>query len=164
MKKIILACLFLFSCAEKGPNIPPVQNFEIDKYLGEWYEIARTDNAFERGCTDVKAVYTMRDKSGINVLNSCVIKGKKREAKGIAHFKGAKNVGELKVSFFRPFYGTYRVIYVDKNYQNAIVYGGSPKYIWILSRTRDMDTLVLRKLFDKVKGFNLDEKSLIIEK
>lgn len=162
MKKF-LVCLFLFACAKKGPNIPPVQNFDIEKYLGEWYEIARTDNAFERGCEDVKAIYTKREKGGIHVLNSCTLKGKKKEARGIAYFRGANNIGELKVSFFRPFYGTYRVIYVDTNYQNAIVYGGSPKYIWILSKNKDIDTLTLRTLFNKVSDFNLDDKTLIIQ-
>ena len=163
MKRLFLH-LFLLSCTKKEPHIPPISNFEIEKYLGTWHEIARTDNSFEKGCTDVQAVYSNRLDGGIDVINSCFVNGKKRTAKGVAYFvDGRKNVGELKVSFFRPFYGTYRVIYIDEGYQNAIVYGGSPAFVWILSRSSTIHNSTLQNLLDKIKNFNLDEKNLIIK-
>jgi apolipoprotein D and lipocalin family protein len=162
MKRLFL-CLFLFSCSKEGLFIPPVQGFNLQSYLGKWHEIARTDNSFERGCTDVTALYTMRENGGITVLNSCTKNGKIKQAKGVGYFKGSREEGELKVSFFRPFYGTYRVIYVDEGYQNAIVYGGSEKYVWILSRSKNLTKEKLEYLLQKIESFGLKKGSLLLQ-
>ena len=142
--------------------IPPVQNFEISKYLGTWYEIARTDNSFEKGCTNVTANYQLRTDGGIDVLNQCLKNGKHKQAKGRGYFKDSSNIGSLKVTFFWPFYGNYYVIYLDETYSHAIVYGGSPKYIWILSRNEKITKAKLEFLLSKIRDFKLDPESLII--
>ena len=162
---ILILLLFVFSCYEKDEHfIPPVYNFEISKYLGDWHEIARTDNNFEKDCTQVTANYQMRDDGGINVSNECLKNGALKQAKGWAYFKDSSDVGSLKVTFFWPFYGNYYVIYVDETYSHAIVYGGNPKYIWILAREKQISNAKLQYLLLKIKAFQLDEKSLIISK
>ena len=154
---------FLFACSKEGFFIPPVSNFDLEEYLGKWYEVARTNNSFERGCSNVTAFYKIRKDGGIDVLNSCIKNGKMKEAKGVGYFKGLREVGELRVSFFRPFYGIYRVIYIDKEYQNAIVYGGSEEYVWILSKNKILSVEKLKYLMQKVESFGLKKESLLLQ-
>ncbi len=160
MKKWVLF-LFLLGCYGPDAKIPAVSNFDIDKYLGVWYEIARGNNNFEKGCSEVKAHYTKRTDGGIDVVNSCFRDGKVKTAKGVGYLKGQPSVGNLKVSFFRPFYARYDVIYVDEGYQNAIVYGGKPEYLWILSRTSTIEDSTLQLMLSKIKDLGLENDKLI---
>lgn len=163
MKLLIIVALLLASCSSTDEYyIPPIQNFNLAQYLGKWHEIARTDNTFERGCKNVTAEYSLRDDEGIDVINKCIKNGKSKTAKGVGYFKYSQDVGSLKVSFFRPFYGNYYIIYIDKNYSSAIVYGGSPKYIWILSRNETMTQKELEELLSRIAQFGLDPQSLQI--
>jgi apolipoprotein D and lipocalin family protein len=99
-------CLILASCTGIPANLEPVENFELNRYLGTWYEIARLDHAFERGLSNVSASYSLRDDGGVTVVN----KGLKadnnewKEANGKAYFISDPDIGRLKVSFFGPFY------------------------------------------------------------
>jgi apolipoprotein D and lipocalin family protein len=162
-KKLILWLLFICSCSEKNEYfIKPIENFEILRYLGTWHEIARTNNSFEKGCTKATANYQIRSDGGINVLNECYNNGKRKEARGRAYFKDSANIGSLKVTFFWPFYGNYYIIYLDKNYSDAIVYGGNPDYIWILSRNEKITKIQLDYLLAQISKHGLDAKSLII--
>jgi apolipoprotein D and lipocalin family protein len=163
MKKLLITLiLFLLSaCNADKIQSQPIENFDINKYLGKWYEIARTDNRFEKNCTHVTANYSLRKDGGVNVTNKCLRNGKEKTAKGIAYFKNEKNVGALKVTFFWPFFGNYNVSYIDNNYQYAIVDGGSKQYLWILSRTESLDDAKLKMLLEKIKHNGFDTESLI---
>jgi apolipoprotein D and lipocalin family protein len=160
MKLLIIPVLLLLSCG-KVNNAQPINNFNIDKYLGKWYEIARTDNRFEKNCTNVTANYSLRKDGGINVVNRCFVNGKEKTANGKGYFKSSDNIGALKVTFFWPFYGNYNVMYVDSNYQYAIVDGGSDKYLWILSREKSINDATLKMLLEKIKQNGFDPKTLI---
>jgi len=159
---MILIFIFIVSCnkTDKIKSVP-VKNFDVNKYLGQWYEIARTDNKFEKGCTDVTANYSLREDGGLNVKNKCIVHGKEKVATGIAYFKNEKNIGSLKVKFFWPFYGNYNVVYLDDNYQYAVVDGGSKEYLWILSRTKSLDDKTLKILLEKIKQNGFDPNTLI---
>lgn len=162
-KKLILWLFLLCSCSEKNEYfIKPVEGFELLRYLGKWHEIARTNNNFEKGCTQVTANYEMRNDGGIDVINECSKNGKRKEAKGRAYFKDFSNIGSLKVTFFWPFYGNYYIIYLDENYSNAVVYGGNPKYIWILSRNEKITKTELDYLLFQISKLGLDSKTLMI--
>jgi apolipoprotein D and lipocalin family protein len=153
----------VFSCYYPDKYfIKPVDNFEISKYLGKWHEIARTDNSFERGCTKVTANYKLRSDGGIEVINECFNDNKLKQIKGKAYFKESSHIGSLKVTFFWPFYGNYYVVYIDESYSHAIVYGGNPKYIWILSRNEKITKTKLDYLLLKIKDLGLNPQSLII--
>lgn len=151
-----------------GKDLTPnkaVTGFDIDRYLGTWYEIARLDHSFERGCDQVSAFYSKRDDGGIAVVNSCVLQnGKGKLANGIAYFKGKEDVADLKVSFFRPFYGNYKVIFIDDAYQYALIDGGNYDYFWILSRKKQIDVGTLQTLIKKSKKFGFNVDSLIFPK
>ena len=152
----------LVGCLGIPDGVEPVQEFEIDRYLGTWYEIARLDHSFERGLSNVTAEYSMRENGGVRVINRGfkVDSNQWKEAEGKAFFVDDKSLGKLKVSFFGPFYGAYNVIALDKqDYQWSLVVGPDTDYLWILSRTPVLDKTVLDQLLGeaKSKGFNTDE-------
>ena len=164
MKKLIvgLASLFLGGCLGMPVSVTPVKDFELDKYLGTWYEIARLDHSFERGLEQVTAEYTLREGGGVRVKNRGFSRknNKWSEAEGKAFFVGKPSEGYLKVSFFGPFYGSYVIFGLDKeNYQYAFVSGPDTSYLWLLSRTPTVAEDVLAKFIMKAgqSGFDIDK-------
>jgi apolipoprotein D and lipocalin family protein len=128
--------LFFSSCSTIPEGVVAIKPFDSAKYLGKWYEIARFDFKFERNLNNTTAQYTVNDDGTIKVVNRGYNYEKKKwvEAAGIAKFVGKPDVAMLKVSFFRPFYGGYNVIALDKEYKYALVCGNNLSYLWILSR------------------------------
>lgn len=169
MKKYLVAAsaVFLSACVSVPKGVQPVNGFDLSRYLGVWHEIARLDHSFERGLTKVTAGYSMRDDGGVKVLNKGFDQGKNKwkEAEGRAYFTGEKSVGSLKVSFFRPFYGGYNIIELDKeNYRYALVAGPSRSYLWILARDPDLSSETIEKLVSKAKALGFDTDKLIFPK
>ena len=160
-----LATLFLTllsSCTSSPDGVGVVTGFEIDRYLGTWYEVARLDHSFERGLSAVTANYSLRDDDGVRVVNRGYNdqSGEWDEAIGKAYFTGASNIGQLKVSFFGPFYGGYNIVEQDKSdYQYSLVAGPDRDYLWILSRTPKIEPNILQSLVNKARklGFATDE-------
>jgi len=112
---LIFFAVLLTGCVGKPDGVEPVKNFDLQKYLGKWYEIARLDHSFERGLSRVTANYSLRDGGGLKVLNRGFSdeKNKWKEVEGTAYFVENKSLGYLKVSFFGPFYGSYIVFALD---------------------------------------------------
>jgi len=140
MKKLFLAIstLILTGCMGYPETVTPVKDFELEKYLGKWYEIARLDHSFERGLEKVTAEYSLREDGGVRVVNRgfSVEDNEWNEAEGKAYFARESDEGYLKVSFFGPFYGSYVIFGLDKeNYQYAFISGPNRSYLWFLSRT-----------------------------
>lgn len=118
-----------------------IDDFDIHKYLGTWYEIARMDFFWEKNLINVQANYSTNADGKILVTNSGYDL-KKRRAKtseGKAKFIRTPNEGALAVSFFGPFYSAYNIVHLDQNYQHALVFGKNTDYMWILSRTKELD-------------------------
>lgn len=142
--KILVAALsagiivLLNSCASIPKKAKAIKNFDVNKYLGTWYEIARFDFRFEKDLDNVSAQYQLNEQGNVMVLNSGYnyIKKEWKKAEGIAKFRGDKDIAELKVSFFGPFYSGYNVVALDENYQYALVAGKNLSYLWILSRAK----------------------------
>jgi apolipoprotein D and lipocalin family protein len=159
--------LILAGCTSIPEGLQPVSGFEVDRYLGKWYEIARLDHSFERNLSNVTAEYSLRDGAGIDVLNKGHDKKKRewREIKGVARFIGERNLGSLKVSFFGPFWGGYHVIALDKEgYRYSMVVGPSRSYLWILSRDKMLDQKIVAELVARAKQWGFDvEKLLYVE-
>jgi len=164
MKKLyLLLCLVLLACTGDDAKYKAVTGFELDKYLGTWYEIARLDHSFERGLDKVYAEYSLREDGGLKVINHGfdTKKQKWNEAVGIAYFVETPDVGRLKVSFFGPFYGAYTIVELDKtSYSYALVTGGDD-YLWILSRTPQMSYIVKQQLIAKAKALGFETNKLI---
>ena len=140
-------------------NIPAVKNFDLKRYCGNWYEIARLPNWFERGMTDVSANYTLLPDGMVKVRNRGVRNGKVSTIDGKARFAGTPDCGELEVSFQWPFRGAYRVIALDKDYSTAVVCGKSKKYLWILSRKPQLPEAELIRIIEFLRhhSFNVSE-------
>lgn len=165
MKKLSLLLSLLFTgCVGIPENVKPVDNFNIHRYLGKWYEIARLDHSFERGLTRVSAEYALREDGGLKVTNRGYSAQEKKwkEAVGKAYFVEEPNKGYLKVSFFGPFYGSYVIIDLDRdNYQYSLVCGPDKSYLWILSRTPSMQTDVKDRLIAEAAVLGFDTSRLI---
>jgi len=166
MRKLIfgIALLFLSGCLGMPKSVMPVKEFELDKYLGKWYEIARLDHSFERGMEQVTAEYTLRTDGGVRVKNRGFSKKTNEwsEAEGKAFFVRKSSEGYLKVSFFGPFYGSYVVFELDKdNYQYALVSGPNTSYLWLLSRTSTVEEDLLTQFVMKAKKLGFETEKLI---
>lgn len=159
---LAILAVFVTACTGAPEGVKVVSGFELDRYLGTWYEIARLDHPFERGLSNITANYSLRDDGGVKVINRGynVEKQEWDEADGKAYFVGDEDIGQLKVSFFGPFYGGYNVIELDKEgYEYSMVAGPDRSYLWILSRTPTMNPDVLQGLIAKARelGFAIDE-------
>lgn len=165
MKHIrLLALIILTGCVGKPDGIEPVQNFELQRYLGTWYEIARLDHSFERGLSRVTAEYSMREDGGIRVINRGYSRENDRweEAEGRAYFVEDSNTGYLKVSFFGPFYGAYIVFELDHDdYRYALVSGPDKSYLWLLARTPSLPEHQKTRLVEKAEALGFDTGKLI---
>lgn len=164
-KYILTLTLFLSGCSASIPEgIEPVSNFEVNRYLGKWYEVARLDHSFERGLSNITAEYSLRKDGSLRVLNRGYnIKKKKwQDAEGKAKFIGSSDVGRLKVSFFGPFYGGYNIIELDKqNYQYVMIAGNDRSYFWILSRSPNLAPNIQKGLIKKAKNLNFPVEKFI---
>lgn len=157
----------LTACTGIPDKVQPVSGFELPKYLGKWYEVARLDHSFERGLSQVTAEYSLREDGGVKVINRGYNDEKKewKEAIGKAYFVGPADRGHLKVSFFGPFYGSYIVFDLDaQGYQYALISGPDQSYLWILARKPQLDPAVLARLIEKAKAAGFDTGKLIFPK
>ena len=134
-----------------------VPHVDLQRYLGKWYEIARLPARFQEGCTETTATYALAKNGGVSVLNECMRHGKLSRAVGKAKVADKATGAKLKVSFFWPFYADYWIIKLGGDYSYAVVGAPSRKYLWILSRTPQMDEGLFSELleFAKSKGFDV---------
>ncbi len=159
----LVAVLVLAGCTGIPRGTEPVTGFELDRYLGQWYEIARLDHSFERGLDCVTADYSLRDDGGVRVVNRGVNLSEEEvdEAEGRAYFIGDEDVGRLKVSFFGPFYGGYNVLALDDDYQWSLVAGPDRSYLWILARTPTLPDATYRDLVERAESLAFPVEELI---
>lgn len=166
MKQLILAALVagvlpLMACTKNFDN-STVTEFDLSRYLGTWYEIARYDHSFERGMDNAMAQYILEDDGKVFVLNSAWKDGKYNVAQGKAKYPDpAGKPGALKVSFFLFFYSDYDVMMVDENYTISLVGSKSDNYLWILSRTPVPDPDLLQMVLDEAESRGYDTSKLI---
>ena len=162
MKKIFLMALsaMLFTgCESAKLDNSTVKSVDLSRYLGSWYEIARFDHSFERGMEYAMAHYTMRDDGKIDVLNTGIKDGRAKDAKGIA--KTTHQQGLLRVSFFGPFFSDYRIMMLDENYQYVLVGGSTNRFLWILSRTPQLDEATLSLILAEAEHRGYDTTRLL---
>ncbi len=170
MKTIMLG-LLLLSMGCRSSEQPVIDTeieypfpFELEKYLGTWYEIARYDHSFERGLQGATANYSLRDDGKIKVLNQGYkMKGERvnKTAVGKAKIPKLDDPRRLKVSFFLFFYSDYFILELDPDYRYAVIGSKSPEYLWILSRTPMMDKTELDRLLGKITKRGYDTGKLI---
>jgi len=164
MKKYIflLVSIVFLGCSSKYPDLKTVSQVDIQKYKGTWYEIARFEHFFERGCKNVTATYEIKKDGDLKVINRCtnIEDNEQKEAQGIAYAVDDTN-SKLKVSFFRPFYGDYYIIDLADDYSYALVGSPNRELLWILSRTKKMDDSVKEKILNKLPNLGFDKSKFI---
>lgn len=160
---IVCGILLLSSCASIPKNAKPVENFNVNQYLGTWYEIARFDFRFEKDLDNTSAQYKLDMKGNVVVLNSGYnfVKKEWSKADGLAKFRGDKDIAALKVSFFGPFYSGYNVVALDENYKYALIAGKNLDYLWILSRTKTIPEGIKTAYLKIAKEIGYDTSKLI---
>ena len=162
---LLLAVLLgLAGCSTAPPpGLTAVTPFDLNRYAGKWYEIARMDHSFERGLSDVSATYRLQTDGSVQVVNRGFDTARKdwKEAVGTALFTGDANRGALKVSFFGPFYGGYNVVALDPDYRWSLVVGPDLGYVWILARDRQLTPEVREQVLAQARKFGIEVERLI---
>ncbi len=167
MLSIFFLSVILSGCLSIPQNVKPVDGFELSKYLGKWYEIARLDHSFERGLDNVTAEYFLRDDGGVRVVNKgfSATENKWKEVEGKAYFVRDPQEGYLKVSFFGPFYGAYIVFELDKEaYQYTFVTSYDKSYLWLLARTPEVSDALLDRFVRRAAELGFETDKLIFPK
>jgi len=143
-----------------GPPPTTVEKVDVERYMGRWYELARFEQSYEKGCVGVTAEYALRDDGRLDVINTCYEKtldGKRRQAKGKAYVADKETNAKLRVSFFWPFYGDYWVFRLGDDYEYAVVGSPDRDSLWILSRRPSLDPETYDRLVREMsrEGFDM---------
>lgn len=167
---IIVGLLVTNQMKQKAP-LRVVPSVDLERYQGVWYEIARLPNRFEEICaSDVTAQYTPLSAGRVEVVNRCRKKdGQMTEARGIARpAEDSRENSRLEVRFapdflsFLPFvWGDYQIMELAPDYSYALVGEPARKYLWILSRTPQMEEATYRKLVEEAAAQGFDVSQLI---
>lgn len=160
---VVAGLMVVGSAVGDKATLEVVSSVDLNRYVGRWYEIARTDNRFERSCAgDVTATYTLMPDGQVSVLNECRRKdGSTDQARGKAKVADRGTNAKLRVTFFWPFYGDYWIIVLDKDYQYAVVGEPDRRYLWILSRSPEMDEATYRGLLKRIEELGYDKGKVL---
>ena len=149
------------AAGDRKDELEVVPAVDLSRYVGQWYEIARLPNRFQKKCADsVTATYSLRTDGKVEVVNRCrKSSGDYTTATGKAKVVDKTTNAKLKVTFFWPFYGDYWILNLDDNYEYAVVGAPNRKYLWILSRSRQMDESLYQTLLAKAaaQGFKTEQ-------
>ena len=155
---ILYACV---SCS----NMKTADNVQLNKYMGTWFEIARIDTPFQRGTFDSQAEYKQNKDGTVQITNSAINEyGEQTSAKAVGYVPDSNNTAKLRISFFRPFYSDYWILDVDDDYQWALVGTPNKRYMWILSRTPNIDDIALMRILTTAKLLGFDTSKLLYNK
>ena len=156
-----IALVLISACTSIPEGLEPIKGFELDRYQGKWYEIARLDHSFERGLNEVTAEYELMQDGNVKVTNRGLSEKDKNwsEAIGKAKFVNQPDEGFLKVSFFGPFYGSYVIFELDPDYNYAFVTSYNKQYLWLLARTPTVSDRIKQRFRQQSQalGFAIDE-------
>ncbi len=170
MKKLLfLLTTALLACSTKQQPLETVANVDLKRYAGKRYEIASYPQRFQKGCTCTTAEYTPTNEGYIIVENSCnkdSVNGEKSGIKGKAFIVENTGKAKLEVQFFWPFKGKYWIIDLDSAYTYAVVGHPNREYLWILSRTPQMNEKTYLEILERIqaKGFDLSKLQKTLQK
>lgn len=160
---VILLSMAAFFSFKTSQDLPTADQVDLSRYEGLWYEIARLPNSFEKGLECVTATYTQKSNGKIEVLNKGFAseKGRFKTAKGTARVPDSMFPGRLKVTFFWPFSENYYIISLDENYRYALVGDPTRRYLWVLSRTKELDASIYDDLLHLAKNNGFDTSRVL---
>lgn len=154
---VVIGLLALAGCVSyrSTSGLPVVKDFDAARYMGLWHEIARLPQWFERGLHDVTATYSL-DGDTLRIVNRGTRNGEDVVSTAVGHFAGPPNEGAFRVSFFRPFYGDYRILWLSDDYDEALVTSGDRSGLWILARKKPMPKERQAALLAKAREWGYD--------
>jgi len=166
-----LLALLMVAASLQSDQVRTVDAVDLDRYLGDWFEIARFPNRFQRSCTgDVRATYTRRSDGRIDVVNRCrASDGHVIEARGVARIVDARTSAKLEVRFapavlsFLPFvWGDYWIVGLADDYSWSVVGSPDRAYLWILARTSTLEPARLdaARAAARANGFDIDRLAM----
>lgn len=158
-----ITCFSMLTFFSNAQDLQTVQYVDLQKYVGKWYEISSFPQRFQKGCHCTTAEYSLSDKGYVVVENKCnkgSVNGKLSSIKGKAFVEPHSGNAKLKVQFFWPFKGKYWIIDLDKDYRYAVVGHPNRKYLWILSRTPQLDPAIYQEILSRVKSKGFDVSNL----
>jgi apolipoprotein D and lipocalin family protein len=160
---IFCSCVLLVACLGRPDGVIPVAELDTPRYLGTWYEVARLDHSFERGLSNVTAVYSLREDGGLRVINRgySAEGGAWQQAEGKAYRLEDNQKGHFKVSFFGPFYGSYIVFELGDSYEYAFVAGNNTDYLWLLARTPTISNELKEQFLQRATALGFNPETLI---
>lgn len=169
---VTVLCLTLGACAgvESRGELSTVASVDLSRYVGTWYEIARLPMWFQRHCVDSKAVYSSRPDGAVGVHNECVTNtGKVEQAEGVATVVDTKTNARLTVIFDNWFarlfgsslQGNYWILDLDSEYQTSMVGTPDHRFLWILSRTPQMEEATYQRLVERAQQLGYPVSDLI---
>ena len=160
---LIAVALMFTGCSSVTDVVEPVANFDLEKYLGSWYEIARIDFRFEKNMDKTTATYSMNSDGTVRVINRGYdyVKNEWKESIGKARFRGDDTRGALEVSFFGPFYAEYNILALDEEYKYALVGGRTYDNLWILSREKTIPENIRQDYLEIAKDIGYDINRLV---
>lgn len=158
MASVLASCVLLPS-RDSTDDIPVVKDFDLSRYVGTWYEIARLPQSFERDLNQVTATYSFEE-GRLNITNRGIRNGREKISTAVGNFAGSINEGAFRISFFRPFYGDYRIIWLSNDYDLALVTSSTRESLWILSRTPTLAPHRLKPLLDFAESHGFDTTKL----
>ena len=162
---LLLAAVAVFASIVNGQrtDLEVVPHVDLNRYVGRWYEIARLPNRIENNCArSVSATYTIRTDGKVEVVNRCrKSSGDYTTATGKAKVVDKTTNAKLKVTFFWPFYGDYWILDLGDNYEYAVVGAPNRKYLWILSRDRQMDESLYQSLLARMAALGFKTEQMI---
>ncbi|MCF8412279.1 MAG: lipocalin family protein [Melioribacteraceae bacterium] len=168
---LMLIVIFVTGCSVpeemKTDHIPSIKNFDVERYMGKWYEIARLPNRFEEGLSNVTATYSLEPDGEIKVLNQGFDdeEGEWSSAEGEAWVKDPAKPAELKVAFFLWFGADYKIIELDTlEYRYSVVTSESKEYLWILCREKKMPEEELNQIVTRLNNLGFDTGNLVYVK
>ncbi|THJ20010.1 MAG: hypothetical protein CAF44_013320 [Nitrospira sp. CG24D] len=172
---VIAMCVVLSACAGPGSRkpLPTATSVDLARYTGTWYEIARLPMWFQRHCVDSKAIYTNRPDGAVGVHNECVTDtGGLDQIDGVATVVDPKTNARLTVvfdNFFARLFGSsregnYWIIELDSGYRTSVVGTPDRRFLWILSRTPQLDDATYRRLVEGARQLGFPVSDLILAK
>ena len=165
-------CLIVTSCAgvDRKDTLPTVSSVDLARYAGTWYEMARLPMWFQRHCVDSKAIYTSRSDGSVGVHNECVTdSGGVEQAEGVATVVDKTTNARLTVvfdNFFARLFGSsregnYWILALDPEYRTAMVGTPDRRFLWILSRTPQLEDGIYQRLVEQAKQLGFPVSDLI---
>ena len=140
--------LFFSILGGKRINVPVIESFDLNRFMGTWYEIARLDHPYERGLERVTAQYQFDQKGVVTLINQGYKQGNIRTR------RHGKLLPTMTPNYFKVYFGFpigfhYRVAYIEGDYSLTIITGARSNTLWFMARSRSI-TLEQRHLLESV--------------